>query len=200
METEQEISFIDGGVMRTAEVANNLNVVESTIRKYSKCLEKQGYTFIKEPSNNNGRLYSKQDQEVLQEIKTLTDNKRMSIELAVSLVVSRRGGKNQSSQHEAPRAPMLTDEERAEKFLERMHRNFMQENEKTKQEMKIYFEKNMRDVVENVMEDVVKSAIEKEKQRHKEELRLLREEIVNDVTKVIQKDRKKNWFQRLFGN
>lgn len=53
------------------EVAENLGISESTLRKYCLILEKSGYKFLR--GDNNRRAFRKKDVEVLKQFKSLAD-------------------------------------------------------------------------------------------------------------------------------
>ena len=194
METEQEISLKDDTLMRTAELSRNLGVSQSTIRKYSIALEKHGYRFKKEPGNNNARLYTALDREIFKDAIKLTENRQIGIDVAINSVLSRHNVEIESSQQEAPRAPSVVEDERAEKFLERMQYLIKEETNYMQEELKDYFREEMRDVIE----DAVEKRLEKERQQHNEEIRLLREEF-SKVTEAIERREKKSIFRRFFG-
>ncbi|MBA9043116.1 plasmid stability protein [Bacillus aryabhattai] len=198
METEQEIIPKDDKIMRTAELSRNLKVAESTIRKYSLALEKHNYTFKKEPSNNNGRLYNAQDREILKDMLKLTENRQISIDVAAVSSLSRHQVEIKPSQQEAPRAPSVMEDERAEKFLERMQYLIKEETSNMQEDLKGYFKEYFKEEMRDVIEDAVEKRLEKERQQHIEEMRLLREQ-VSKVTEVMERREKKGFFKRLFG-
>jgi hypothetical protein len=193
METEQEISLKDDTLTRTAELARNLNVAQSTVRKYSKALEKRGYRFKKEPNNNNARLYTTLDREIFKDLIKLTENRQIGIDIAIDSTLSRHNVEIKSSQQEAPRTPSVSEDERAEKFYKRMQHLIKEETNYMQEELKNYFREEMRDVIE----DAVEKRLEKERQQHKEEIRLLTEQ-VSKVTEAIERREKKGFFKWFF--
>jgi DNA-binding transcriptional MerR regulator len=66
------------------EVAENLGISESTLRKYCLILERAGYKFLR--GDNNRRAFRKKDVEVLRRFKALADQGKKLDEAAVSLV------------------------------------------------------------------------------------------------------------------
>jgi DNA-binding transcriptional MerR regulator len=66
------------------EVAETLNISESTLRKYCLILEKAGYRFLR--GDNNRRAFRKKDLEVLRQFKALADQGKKLDEAAVTLV------------------------------------------------------------------------------------------------------------------
>lgn len=68
------------------EVAENLGISESTLRKYCLILERAGYKFLR--GDNNRRAFRKKDVEVLKQFKTLADQGKKLDEAAVTLVAT----------------------------------------------------------------------------------------------------------------
>mgnify|MGYP001459645639 CR=1 FL=1 len=66
------------------EVAENLGISESTLRKYCLILERAGYKFLR--GDNNRRAFRKKDVEILRRFKALADQGKKLDEAAVSLV------------------------------------------------------------------------------------------------------------------
>jgi DNA-binding transcriptional MerR regulator len=66
------------------EVAENLGISESTLRKYCLILERAGYKFLR--GDNNRRAFRKKDVEALKQFKTLADQGKKLDEAAVTLV------------------------------------------------------------------------------------------------------------------
>jgi DNA-binding transcriptional MerR regulator len=66
------------------EVAENLGISESTLRKYCLILEKAGYKFLR--GDNNRRAFRKKDVEILRRFKALADQGKKLDEAAVTLV------------------------------------------------------------------------------------------------------------------
>jgi DNA-binding transcriptional MerR regulator len=89
------------------EVAETLNISESTLRKYCLILEKAGYRFLR--GDNNRRAFRKKDLEVLRQFKSLADQgknhgKKLD-EAAVTLVDTL----NQQEERTAVSAVALVD-------------------------------------------------------------------------------------------
>jgi DNA-binding transcriptional MerR regulator len=68
------------------EVAENLGISESTLRKYCLILEKAGYKFLR--GDNNRRAFRKKDVEILRRFKALADQGKKLDEAAVTLVAT----------------------------------------------------------------------------------------------------------------
>ena len=69
----------------TKDIANMVDIAESTVRKYAQALEKAGYRFIK---NENGfRIYTENDVFVFNEIKNLSKKNAMPVERIAKMIV-----------------------------------------------------------------------------------------------------------------
>lgn len=80
---KQEVIDIPLG---TKEIADTLKISESAVRKYALALEKAGYEFEK---SGTARLFKHHDVEVFRKINKLTENSKLNVEHAVTLVMSR---------------------------------------------------------------------------------------------------------------
>lgn len=83
---EPDISI--GNRVKTKDIARNLKKPESTIRKYSQDLEKNGYKFTKDP--NGTRFFNPQDEAAMLEYIRYREEMNMSVHLAARSVVTRR--------------------------------------------------------------------------------------------------------------
>lgn len=70
----------------TSEVAERLNVAQSTIRKYSIALEKQGFTFSK--TQKGARLFSESDVATLARMKELSVEEKMPVDRIAERMLS----------------------------------------------------------------------------------------------------------------
>lgn len=69
----------------TKDIANMVDIAESTVRKYAQALEKAGYKFIK---NENGfRIYTDNDVFVFNEVKNLSKKNAMPVERIAKMIV-----------------------------------------------------------------------------------------------------------------
>jgi DNA-binding transcriptional MerR regulator len=113
------------------EVAETLNISESTLRKYCLILEKAGYRFLR--GDNNRRAFRKKDLEVLRQFKTLADQGKKLDEAAVTLVDTL----NQQEERTAVSAVTLVDMNKTmpmEKVRE-VIKPILEQNEMLKQEL-----------------------------------------------------------------
>ena len=70
----------------TSEVAERLNCAQSTIRKYSIALEKQGFTFSK--TQKGARLFSESDVATLARMKELSVEEKMPVDRIAERMLS----------------------------------------------------------------------------------------------------------------
>lgn len=69
-----------------SEVAKNLGIGSSTLRKYCLALEEAGYPF--ERGNNNSRIFYHTDVATIERIVTAMDKKNVTLEQAINLVIA----------------------------------------------------------------------------------------------------------------
>lgn len=67
----------------TKDIANMTDIAESTVRKYSQLLEKQGYVFNRNVSGN--RIFTEQDVRVFLEFKKVPKNEKSVEEIALDI-------------------------------------------------------------------------------------------------------------------
>lgn len=71
----------------TKEIITNLNIGESTLRKWCLALEEQNYSFIR--TDQNKRLFTSKDLLVLAQFKMLVQEKNMSIHNTAAIITSK---------------------------------------------------------------------------------------------------------------
>lgn len=111
------------------EVAQRLNIGESTLRKYCMELEKNGYTFIK--GSMDSRAFTDKDLIALAHFQTLYKKKKLTREEAAKRVVERYNN-NEGGNDVA--TPVQFMDNRSMEVLEQMVLNFMKDNQE-KQKM-----------------------------------------------------------------
>lgn len=84
----EEVEIQEHTILRTTDIAHNLNIAESTVRKYCQILEEQGYTFRRD--ENGGRVYTDHDQVSLLEMLKLRKEAKMGLDAAANVVALRR--------------------------------------------------------------------------------------------------------------
>ena len=113
------------------EVAENLGISESTLRKYCLILERAGYKFLR--GDNNRRAFRKKDVEVLKQFKTLADQGKKLDEAAVTLVATL----DQQKEEAAVSAVTLVDMNKTMQIekVKEVIKPILEQNEMLKQEL-----------------------------------------------------------------
>ncbi|MED4286766.1 hypothetical protein P4679_33230 [Priestia megaterium] len=191
MNTEQEISVATEPLreIRSRELAGRLKIADSTLRKYSSLLEKHGYTFKREPDNNNGRLYSDQDIALLLEMKEIIDDLNQKPIMAASIALSRRvdfSPNSPAAQDGTPTVPKVSEEVVLAKFEQRMQ-SYLEDI------MTVEEGKKITEGIERFVE-----ATQEVSRKKDEEIKLLKQR--NEMLEeALKKEKKKSFLQRLFG-
>src|SRR3954453_413241 len=85
-----------GSEYATKDISNIVGIAPPTVRKYSRALEKAGYSFIK---NEKGfRIFVDKDIFVFNEIKRMSKDKAMPIDKIVILIVSNQSQMTQQEE------------------------------------------------------------------------------------------------------
>lgn len=72
--------------LKTSDIAENLKMPESTVRKYVVLLEKEGYELIRNDLDH--RVYTQQDQQAISQMLKLKKDKKLGPEAAAAIVAS----------------------------------------------------------------------------------------------------------------
>jgi biotin operon repressor len=86
MEMEQ-IQLDEHKVLKTHDIAENLGIAESTVRKYCQSLEKAGYSFRRDETG--GRVYLEIDQTAIFNLINLRKKSGVSLSMAADIVATR---------------------------------------------------------------------------------------------------------------
>ncbi|MGF7536550.1 hypothetical protein AAGG74_23325 [Bacillus mexicanus] len=78
--------------IKTTDISKNLGIGESTVRKYAQLLEDKGYIFRRDL--NGARIYTTADEVAINELKRLSKEGKMGVEMAAALVATRRKDEN----------------------------------------------------------------------------------------------------------
>ncbi|MGG1479531.1 hypothetical protein ABE402_01110 [Bacillus smithii] len=78
----------------TKDIANMVDIAESTVRKYAQALEKAGYRFRK--TENGSRIYTDNDVFVFKEVKSLSKKSAVPVERMAKMIVINQKQKIQS--------------------------------------------------------------------------------------------------------
>lgn len=90
-DTKTDIDILDDVIdmhveLKTSDIAENLIMPESTVRKYVTLLEKEGYELIR--NNLDHRIYTQQDQQAISQMLKLKKDKKIGPEAAAAIVAS----------------------------------------------------------------------------------------------------------------
>jgi biotin operon repressor len=190
----------------TKDIANMVDIAESTVRKYAQALEKAGYRFIK---NENGfRIYTENDVFVFNEVKNLSKKNAMPVERIAKMIVFNQKQKiRDEAESDTLKKIQLNQQEssdivqydnRFNKLMNQLDKlNMIEDIVKELQELK---EVN-RQLTERVQEQekFIKESLEKrdrqlmESLNHALEFRQARIEAA-----IAEKETQKGFFSRLF--
>lgn len=90
-DTKTDIDILDDVIdmhveLKTSDIAENLIMPESTVRKYVTLLEKEGYELIRNDLDH--RIYTQQDQQAIFQMLKLKKDKKIGPEAAAAIVAS----------------------------------------------------------------------------------------------------------------
>ncbi|AXO96263.1 hypothetical protein MCCC1A01412_28265 [Bacillus anthracis] len=165
-----------------SEVAKNLGIGSSTLRKYCLALEEAGYPF--ERGNNNSRVFYHKDVATIERLVTAMNKKNVTLEQAINLAIS--------SVEENEIAIAVTDSvantEQIKALTERIER-LEQLNLELIQRL---------DQQSKFLQETDAQRILREEQRDSQLMQVLRE--IQDSKRLITaSEQKKSFWSRLFG-
>lgn len=133
----------------TKEVSGTLGIGESSLRKWSKALETNGYPFTK---NDHGyRLYLERDIVVLRQFKKLIKEANMPMENAANLIIERIEDNPLTISAGAVLSTTSVDSGRSQDVLEEQIKNVLQKLEKQEE-----FNKKLAEMVHKQQETIEK--------------------------------------------
>ena len=88
----EELEIENFVILKTQDIATNLGIAESTVRKYCGKLEGKGYQFRRD--ENGDRVYTDSDQVSLLELMKLRKEGKVGLDVACEIVATRRKSKN----------------------------------------------------------------------------------------------------------
>lgn len=165
-----------------SEVAKNLGIGSSTLRKYCLALEEAGYPF--ERGNNNSRIFFHKDVATIERLVTAINKKNVTLEQAINLVMTSVG------ENEIATVAMdsVADTEHIKSLSERIER-LEQLNLELIQRL---------DQQSKLLQETDTQRIIREEQRDVQLMQLLRE--IQDSKRLIAaSEQKKSFWSRLFG-
>ncbi|MDZ4572100.1 hypothetical protein [Bacillus cereus] len=147
--------------LKTIDVSRITNLAESTIRKYSLELEKQGYEFNKD---GDTRLYHTDDVTVFNTLKEIREKTKVSLNHAVSVLMTQQSRATQGVAHSevAVTRPQSEEEQYALQSISSEIRNFLED---IKTEF-IGFRKELE--IERQSNDLFKQELEAERKKNQE--------------------------------
>ncbi|WP_410991188.1 DUF3967 domain-containing protein [Bacillus cereus] len=165
-----------------SEVAKNLGVGASTLRKYCLALEESGYPF--ERGNNNSRVFYHADVATIERLITAMNKKNVTLEQAVNLAIS--------SVEEYRIATVATentaDTERINALTERLERL---------EQLNLELIRRL-DQQSKLLQEIDAQRLIREEQRDIQLMQVLRE-IQDSKQLIAASERKKSLWNRLFG-
>lgn len=147
--------------LKTIDVSRITNLAESTIRKYSLELEKQGYEFNKD---GDTRLYHTDDVTVFNTLKEIREKTKVSLNHAVSVLMTQQSRATQgvARSEVAVTRPQSEGEQYALQSISSEIRNFLED---IKTEF-IGFRKELE--IERQSNDLFKQELEAERKKNQE--------------------------------
>ncbi|HDV8369893.1 TPA: hypothetical protein RKT19_005343 [Bacillus cereus] len=145
--------------LKTIDVSRITNLAESTIRKYSLELEKQGYEFNKD---GDTRLYHADDVTVFNTLKEIREKTKVSLNHAVSVLMTQHSRATQgvARSEVAVTRPQSEEEQYALQSISSEIRNFLED---IKTEF-IGFRKELE--IERQSNDLFKQELEAEREKN----------------------------------
>lgn len=174
--------------LKTSDIAKELDIAESTVRKYCNLLNKEGYQFRKDVTG--ARIYTSVDIDVIRDLLTLRKKAGIGVEQAAAVAATRNKRAIQATQDVQP----LVNKE-----------NFDIEARYIKQELE-----GIREVISNTMTknqgiEIINKLgeIATDYERMQKDYEVMKEKVdlANELLqKVAEKEpEKKGFFKRLFG-
>ncbi|MGA5663683.1 DUF3967 domain-containing protein [Bacillus bombysepticus] len=191
------------------EVAEQLNIQSSTLRKYADVLEKEGYTFIK---NERGhRKYRESDVMVFRKVINLKNDTDMTLENATKQIVSWHQGvevlpleRHEVERYEEPDfnattlQTMLQDQneviEKQNKLLQELSKRLIEQDQRFAQR-----ESELLSAIQTIQESQVliatNSSEDVAKNQGRDEMLMQTIREVQEVKKMIAASKDKKWYE-----
>ncbi|EPF02393.1 MULTISPECIES: DUF3967 domain-containing protein [Bacillus] len=191
------------------DVAEQLNIQSSTLRKYADVLEKEGYTFIK---NERGhRKYRESDVMVFRKVINLKNDTDMTLENATKQIVSWHQGvevlpleRHEVERYEEPDfnattlQTMLQDQneviEKQNELLQELSKRFIEQDQRFAQR-----ESELLSAIQTIQESQVliatNSSEDVAKNQGRDEMLMQTIREVQEVKKMIAASKDKKWYE-----
>ncbi|MFS0882079.1 DUF3967 domain-containing protein [Metabacillus niabensis] len=178
----------------STDVAKNLNVGESTLRKYCLALENENYQFIR--GSNNSRAFTDKDIIVLRRFKHLVHQERITLKEAATIVINEFGTTD--------RTTGVTEEQIDKRIYENDYITREQGNEILERlEKQEQFNKSLLEQLEKQQKYIEESIIKRDQQllesiREVQETKKLIAAAAETVEKENEQKNNKKWWQKIF--
>lgn len=165
-----------------SEVAKNLGIGSSTLRKYCLALEEAGYPF--ERGNNNSRIFYHEDVATIERLVTAMNKKNITLEQAINLAIT--------SVEENEIATVAID-----KVADIEHIKALTERLERLEQLNLDLIQRL-DLQSKLLQEIDAQRIIREEQRDIQLMQVLRE--IQDSKRLITaSEQKKSLWNRLFG-
>ncbi|MGN7397985.1 hypothetical protein [Peribacillus frigoritolerans] len=180
----------------TKEIADTLEIGDSTLRKWCASLEKNGYIFTK--NDQNYRLFVEHDIIFLRQFKKLVKEANMPLDNASSLILERFSGQSITTRTGVVPLETGTQDTRSldaiTKFEEKIMERFNQQEEVNRQLVELIKKQN------KIIEDQKKYIEEKFDERDQQLTESIRAAKETKKLLIEQKEQeKRGFFSKLFG-
>jgi len=180
LEKDDKVILEIENVIRTRQVAERLNIAESTIRKYAQTLEKNtGYIF---KADENGRVFSEDDIDTLRTIKQVKDEFGVSLKRAVDIVATRKQGSIRNV------SPEKVSNDRGNTAIQK----------RDDMEMIAVLLSDFKDEIRAEIKGEIKQVVREEVQEVvREEMKLMIEEMkrLREIEKEVASAKEKRWYE-----
>jgi DNA-binding transcriptional MerR regulator len=186
--------------LKTQDIAENLGIAESTVRKYCQVLEEKGYQFRRDETGT--RIYTDHDQVALLELIKLRKEAKMALDVAADIVVTRRVRKISDVSPTQSVQPLKNQGFSMQNMEQLTHEiRYIKENLVSREQVN-YLIQTVEKVLDTNTELLRKlNESEKQKEEIEKENRVLKQKLdvaVEILQRLDEKKEKKGFWQRLF--
>lgn len=196
---EEELEIDRYKQVKTTDIAKNLSIGESTVRKYAQLLEDKGYIFRRDL--NGARIYTAADEVAINELKRLSKEGKMGVEMAAVLVATRRKDENPNVAATQDVQVLLNNDTAMQNITSMMHDiRYMKENAVTKDQVN-FLVQSVEKVLDSNTELMRKlDESNKHKEDAEKENAILKEKL-DTAVEILQRleEKPKGFFARLLG-
>lgn len=215
MDDTQELEIEEYKQLKTQDIASNLGIAESTVRKYCQHLAEKGYDFRRDETGS--RIYTDHDQVALLELMKLRKEGKVGLDVSAEIVATRRknrrgtaNGKVSPTQNVQPAENKDFQNHQQvvvmQNITELMHDiRHIKENVVSKEQVN-YLVQSVEKVLDSNTELLHKlNESEKQKEKVQKENQILKEkidtsvEVTQKIYEMLDEDRNKGFLAKLFG-